>query len=435
MRLKAFDCTAAYLQTPMEREVYASPPPGLIQLLREKGQTDLPSDTVWRLKKCLYGHPLGAALWYRKLFTYLKSYEFKQLGNSASFLILRRDEGKNQGTIMLNVYSDDGLASIDNEDLWKEFMQDFKSKFDVLEKDPDYFLGAGIVQREDGTVEIDPSKYLRESVAKYDMEQAITSPLPMPAGTKLYMDAGQHLNTEETNFFQQMTGTIMYTSLLRTELCYYASQLGKVMSAPTEAHMVFARKVLQYISGTIEEKHVFHPKGKAGFTDNDLTLLAFSDSDWACAMDTRRSHGCYVLMYAGAAVSCRSRSHKSVMLSTAAAEYYEASEACREIAFVRGILADFYDTEAIKATPLYIDNHACIAMGQTQFTEKQKHIPIRICHLKECCDDGMVELRPVATSNQLADIGTKALPLPAFNRLKEVISGRVSFSSINSSTA
>ena len=75
-------------------------------------------------------------------------------------------------------------------------------------------------------------------------------------------------------------------------------------------------------------------------------------------------------------------------------------------------------------------------MGQMpQFTEKQKHIPIRICHLKECCDDGMVELSPVATSNQLADIGTKALPLPAFNRLKEVISGRVSFSSINSSTA
>ena len=70
------------------------------------------------------------------------------------------------------------------------------------------------------------------------------------------------------------------------------------MSAPTEAHMVFARKVLQYISGTIEEKHALYPKGKTGFTDIDLTLLAFSDSDWACAMDTRRSHGCYVLMYA-----------------------------------------------------------------------------------------------------------------------------------------
>ena len=94
-------------------------------------------------------------------------------------------------------------------------------------------------------------------------------------------------------------------------------------------------------------------------------------------------------------------------------------------------MADFYDKEVMKPTPLYIDNHACIAMGQMQqFTEKQKHIPIRICHLKECCDDGTVEPRPVATSNQLADVGTEALPFPAFNRLREVIAGRVSFSSI-----
>ena len=431
LKLKAFDATAAYLQTPMEKEVYAKPPKGLIELLNEKGEGPFPADTVWRLKKCLYGHPLGAALWYRKLFTFLKSYGFKQLGNSASMLMLRRTTGKNRGVILLNVYSDDGLASIDNEELWCEFMQDFKAKFEVLEKDPDYFLGAGIVQHDDGSIDIDPSKYLRESVAKYDMDKAVTSPLPMPAGTKMYMDHGALLDDEGINLYQQMTGTIMYASLLRPELSYYASQLGKVMSTPSEPHMVLARKVLQFVSGTLEERHTFHPPGHAGFSERDLSLLAFSDSDWACSVDTRRSHGCYVVMMAGAAVSWRSRSHKSVMLSTAAAEYYEASEACREIAFIRGILEDFYDQEVLEPTPLYIDNQACIAMGQMpQFTEKQKHIPIRVCHLKECCDDKLVQLRPVATYNELADIGTKALPLPAFNRLRQVLSGRISFSSL-----
>ena len=136
-------------------------------------------------------------------------------------------------------------------------------------------------------------------------------------------------------------------------------------------------------------------------------------------------------MLAGAAISCRSRSHKSVMLSTAAAEYYEASEACREIAYIRGILEDFYEVEKLEPTPLYIDNEACIAMGQMpQFSEKQKHIPIRICHLKECCDDGMVDPRNVDTTNEVADIGTKALGLPAFTRLKTILSGQVPFSSL-----
>ena len=430
LKLKAFDCTAAYLQTPMEKEVYATPPPGLIRLLNEQGD-NLPDDTVWRLKKCLYGHPLGAALWYRKITTYLKAYGFKQLGNAAPFMILRRKTGKNRGVILLNLYSDDGLASINNEKLWREFMDDFMSKFDVIEKDPDYFLGSGIIQNNDGSIELDPSKYMRESVAKFDMDEAVTSPLPMPAGTKMYMDQGDPLNDEGINLYQQMTGTVMYASLIRSELCYYASQLGKVMSAPTAPHMMLARKVFQYIAGTVDEKITFHPVGHAGFSDEDLALMAFTDSDWACSVDTRRSHGCHVVMLAGAAISCRSRSHKSVMLSTAAAEYYEASESCREVAYIRGILEDFYEVEKLEPTPLYIDNEACIAMGKMpQFSEKQKHIPIRICHLKECCDDGMVEPRNVDTSNEIADIGTKALGLPAFTRLRKVMNGQIPFSSL-----
>jgi hypothetical protein len=57
-----------------------------------------------------------------------------------------------------------------------------------------------------------------------------------------------------------------------------------------------------------------------------------------------------------------------------------------------------------------IDNQAAIAMGQMpQFTGKQKHIPIRMCHLKKCCAEGLVNLYPVSSKNELADIGTKAL--------------------------
>ena len=59
-------------------------------------------------------------------------------------------------------------------------------------------------------------------------------------------------------------------------------------------------------------------------------------------------------------------------------------------------------------TPIYIDNQACIAMAKMPvFSEKQKHIPIRVCHLRECCSNKMVELRPIGTRFEVADIGTK----------------------------
>jgi len=326
------------------------------------------------------------------------------------------------------VYSDDGLGATDSEEMWREFMQDFKSKFELEEKEPDYFLGCGIIQDESGAIHLDPSKYIREMLAKYDMDKSVCSPLPMPAGTIVYMPDDEEKGDEQrTNLFQQITGSILYCSLMRPELQFYAAQLCKVMSRPTEEHMGLARQVLMYLKGTLNDTLTFRPAGCDGFTANDVSLLSFSDSDWACAVDTRRSHGCHVVMFGGAAIAWRSKTQKSVMLSTAAAEYYEGSEACREIAFVRSILEDFYETK-LAPTPLYIDNTAAISMGKLpQFTERQKHIPIRICHLKECVADGLIELRPIPTRHELADIGTKALAFPCFKCLKEVLIGKVSF--------
>ena len=430
LKLKAFDCTAAYLQTPIDFELYVTPPSGIIKLMKYK------PDSVWKLNRALYGHPMSANLWYTKLFTYLKGYGFKPLGNSATFMCLdRRDCKTCPGLILLNVYSDDGLGATSSDQLWDNFMTDFKSKFDLEEKEPDYFLGCGITQDlETGKIQLDPSKYIREMIAKYDMTEAVTSPLPMPAGTKIYMpqeDETDILDAEATNLYQQMTGSIMYCSLLRPDLMYYASQLSKFMSRPTAMHMGLVRKVLQYLHGTYDNVITYRPVGCDNFEEKDCSFLSFSDSDWACAIDTRRSHGCHVLMLAGGAISWRSRSHKSVMLSTAAAEYYEGSEACREVAFIRSIMEDLFKYK-LDPTPLLIDNQAAICMSKLpHFTEKQKHIPIRICHLKECCAEQMVELHPVDTKNQLADIGTKALAQPIFERLKSVLFGKIRFSDIN----
>ena len=75
------------------------------------------------------------------------------------------------------------------------------------------------------------------------------------------------------------------------------------MSRPSLENLRMARLVIQYCNATAEEVITYRPLGCDGWGSNDLQLVAFSDSDWACAQDTRRSHGCHVVMYAGAAVS------------------------------------------------------------------------------------------------------------------------------------
>jgi len=39
-----------------------------------------------------------------------------------------------------------------------------------------------------GVIKFDPGKYLREIVAKYDMTNIHSSPIPLPAGRKIYMN-------------------------------------------------------------------------------------------------------------------------------------------------------------------------------------------------------------------------------------------------------
>jgi len=135
-------------------------------------------------------------------------------------------------------------------------------------------------------------------------------------------------------------------------------------------------------------------------------------------------------MFAGADIAHRGKSRKSVMLSSAAAEYYEASEGCRKLAYIRGILKDFCGAEC-PSTPTYIDNQACIAMAKMPvFSEKQKPIPIRVCHLRECCANKMVDLRPIGTGFEVADIGTKTLPESAFVMLRDVLLDLTTFSDL-----
>ena len=428
LQLKAFDCVAAYLQAELKEPLYVYPPKGLMQ---ELGQD--PSK-IWKLYRALYGWPPSGRIWYDKVSTWLHNYGFRTLGNSGTFMMLDRRNvpGDAGGIILLNLYSDDGLGSTDNSKLWDSFMADFKADFQVLEKDPDYFLGCAIEWDPiTSVIKLDPGKYLREIVAKYDMTDIHSSPIPMPAGKKVYMNEEWSNDENLRNLYQQIAGSLNYASQLRPELMFSVSQLSRVMSCPTQENLALARQVIKYIIGSLDLKITYRPDNPNDpMSETNNELMMFTDSDWATSVDTRCSHGCYILMFAGAAIAHRSKAHKSVMLSSAAAEYYEASEGCRELVYVRGILKDFYGVDC-PPTPTYIDNQACIAMAKMPvFSEKQKHIPIRVCHLRECCSNKIVELRPIGTKFEVADIGTKALPEPAFVMLRDVLLGITTFGAL-----
>lgn len=69
-----------------------------------------------------------------------------------------------------------------------------------------------------------------------------------------------------------------------------------------------------------------------------LTLLCYSDSDWADCKDTRRSMGGFCAMLGSNVISWSTKRHDTVSKSSTEAEYRTMSVAASEIVWIQHLL-------------------------------------------------------------------------------------------------
>jgi hypothetical protein len=86
-------------------------------------------------------------------------------------------------------------------------------------------------------------------------------------------------------------------------------------------------------------------KGSASYgiclgSNNNNTLVAFCYADYAGDPNIRRSTTGYVVMLNGGPVTWGSRQQQCVSLSTTEAEYVEACETTRKVAWLRNLFQD-----------------------------------------------------------------------------------------------
>ena len=193
--------------------------------------------------------------------------------------------------------------------------------------------------------------------------------------------------------------------------------LARYNSAPIPEALQALKFLLRYLKGTRDLKLSFHSSPSA------LTLRAFSDSDWGNDYETAVSVSGAVMLLAGAAVDWTSQKQKTVACSSAEAEYIAASEAAKEVVWLRVLLAGLGEAQ-YKPTPLFMDNTTSIRfVEEDAVTPRRKHINIRYHHIRQLAKEGFIEPVWIETSKQLADIFTKALPVDAFTRLRGAILG------------
>lgn len=96
------------------------------------------------------------------------------------------------------------------------------------------------------------------------------------------------------------------------------------------------------------------------------------------------------------------------------------AEAVKEAKWLKGVLEDFGVVQ--ESVTVLCDNNSAISLAKHQiFHERSKHIDIKLHFVRDEIGKGVVTVRKVHTSNNAADMMTKALPSAKFEHCLDLV--------------
>jgi len=150
-------------------------------------------------------------------------------------------------------------------------------------------------------------------------------------------------------------------------------------------------------------------------------MEAYSDSDYAGCYHTSRSTSGYVFTLHGAPVAWSSTRQSVVATSTTQAEYIGMSNAGDEAVHLRNLLTELGIPQT-EPTFIYEDNFGAICLAEDPINHKKtKHYRVKWHHIRELVTDGTILFFQVSTHDNIADIFTKALPRPTFQKFVRLL--------------
>ena len=194
--------------------------------------------------------------------------------------------------------------------------------------------------------------------------------------------------------------------------------------------MVAAERLLRYLAGTRDIGLVFGSRNGGAVGDSRgraqlaVDVCAFADADWANSKVDRRSITGWVAKLNGDPVSWASKKQRTVALSTCEAELYAEAAAITEVLWLRGLLTELGLYTQLGSV-VYGDNQSAIAVTANGIKgERTKHVDIKYHFITETVERGDVKLTWIPTTEQLADIFTKALHGPLFEHFRKQLMSR-----------
>ena len=133
---------------------------------------------------------------------------------------------------------------------------------------------------------------------KFHIEYCKPVSTPMITGCKLSKE--DESKEVDQRIYRLMIGSLLYLTASRPDVMQVIGQVARFQAAPKETHIIAVKRIFKYLKGTMDFG-LWYQKG------NELTLIAYSDADWAGFVDDKRSTSGTTLFLSNCLVSWSSK--------------------------------------------------------------------------------------------------------------------------------
>ncbi|GJX77964.1 retrovirus-related pol polyprotein from transposon TNT 1-94 [Tanacetum coccineum] len=390
------DVKSEFLNGFINEEVYVAQPLEFIDCEKP--------DHVYKLKKALYGLKQAPKAWYDRLKAFLIKHEYK-IGMVDNTLFTKK---KSSNIIIVQIYVDDIIFGSTCQDMCDEFAKIMHDEFEMsMMGELNFFLGLQIKQMEDG-IFVNQSKYIKEMLNKFGLEDSKPMKTPRSSDTKLTKD--EECESVDSTKYRGMICSLLYLTASRPDIMFNVCLCASLQEAPKTSHLEAVKCIFRYIKGTTH-LGLWYPKG------TDIETVVYADSDHAGDYVDRKSTSGICTFVGCCLTSWFLKKQTALAISTTEAEYVSAGKACQQALWMKQALID-YDVR-LDDVPIMCDNKGAIDLSKNPVQHScTKHIEIRHHFLRDNVQKGHISIEKVSSVDNIADILTKPLKRESFNYLR-----------------
>jgi hypothetical protein len=358
-------------------------------------------------------------MWYNRLSEYLLKHGYKN-DTICPCIFMKRS---NNEFVIIAVYVDD-LNIIGTPEELQKAVNCLKEEFEMKDLGKTKFcLGLQIEHLKNG-IFVHQENYVARVLKRFYMDKSHPLSTPMIVRSlDVNKDPFRPRENDEELLgpevpYLSAIGALMYLAgHTRPDISFAVNLLARYSSSPTRRHWNGIKHILRYLRGTMDMGLFFSNVSKSD-------LIGYADAGYLSDPHNGRSQTGYLFTCGGTAISWRSVKQTITATSSNHAEILAIHEASRECVWLRSVIQHIRHTCGLSSgemipTIIYEDNTACIAQLKEGYIkgDRTKHILPKFFFTHDLQKDNTINVQQIRSSENLADLFTKALPTTIFEKL------------------